>query len=153
MCSKKDTVWLTQKQIAALFGSERSVITKHIRNLVKSGELSEKSVCAKFAHTAEDGKVYNTRFYNLDMIISIGYRVNSKRATSFRIWATSVLKKYLVKGFVLNQKRLKETQTENLKHLEGAVKLLQQTIEKRQYISIRNLKLVIDNCFILHFNL
>ena len=83
-----NTLWLTQKQIAMLFGTERSVITKHLRNVFRDGELERKSVCAKFAHTAEDGKVYQTDFYSLDAIISVGYRVNSVRGTQFRIWAT-----------------------------------------------------------------
>ena len=88
---EQETVWLTQKQMAALFDTERSVITKHLRNVLKEGELERESVCAKFAHTAEDGKVYQTVFYNLDAIISVGYRVNSKHGTQFRIWATQVL--------------------------------------------------------------
>ena len=117
---EKETVWLTQTQIAGLFLTERSVITKHLRNTFKSKELSEYSVCAKIAHTAMDGKVYSTKFYNLDAIISVGYRVNSSRATQFRIWATKVLKNYLVKGYVLNQKRL-------LEH-EAALRDLRDTI-------------------------
>ena len=101
------TIWLTQKQLAELFEVERSVISKHVNNIFNSLELKKDSVCAKFAHTAEDGKVYNTDFYNLDMIIAVGYRVNSKKATAFRIWATSVLKEYLVKGAALDDERLK----------------------------------------------
>src|SRR3989344_5245154 len=101
-----ETVWLTQEQISKLFIIERSVITKHIRNIFKEGELKEDSVCAKFAHTAADGKTYETQFYNLDVIVSVGYRVNSKRATQFRIWATKTLKNYLVKGYAINEKRL-----------------------------------------------
>jgi hypothetical protein len=103
-----ETVWLTQKQMAMLFDTERSVITKHINNVFKSGELDKNSVCAFFAHTAEDGKTYNTAFYNLDAIISVGYRVNSKRGTQFRIWATRILKEHLIKGYTANEKRLKE---------------------------------------------
>jgi len=101
---EKETVWLTQKQMAALFATERSVITKHIRNIFKTKELHEDSVCAKFAHTAEDGKVYQTQFYNLDAIISVGYRVNSKRGTQFRIWATNILRNYLIDGYTINEK-------------------------------------------------
>lgn len=89
---EKQTVWLTQAQIGLLFNTERSVITKHLRNIFESGELKGNSVCAIFAHTASDGKIYKTQFYNLDVIISVGYRVNSKRATQFRIWATKTLK-------------------------------------------------------------
>jgi hypothetical protein len=97
-----ETLWLNQKQLSDLFQTERSVITKHLRNIFRSGELERNSVCAKFAHTAEDGKVYQTTFYNLDAIISVGYRVNSKRGTQFRIWATNVLREHLVRGFTLN---------------------------------------------------
>jgi hypothetical protein len=93
-----ETLWLTQKQMAELFETERSVITKHIRNIFKTSELKEGSVCAKFAHTATDGKTYQTAFYNLDVIISVGYRVNSVRGTQFRIWATNILKDHLDKG-------------------------------------------------------
>jgi prophage maintenance system killer protein len=105
---EKETLWLTQKHIAALFETERSVITKHLRNIFKSGELVQDSVCANFALTAADGKAYLTAFYNLDAIISVGYRVNSKRGTQFRIWATQVLRDHLVKGYSANAKRLKE---------------------------------------------
>jgi len=102
-----ETVWLTQKAIAQLYGVDRSVITKHLKNIFESGELGELSVCAKIAHTAEDGKTYNTQYYNLDAIISVGYRVNSRQATQFRIWATKTLKDYIIKGFVLDDERLK----------------------------------------------
>lgn len=105
---KEETIWLSQAQVADLFTTERSVITKHLRNVFKSGELDQKSVCAKFAHTAADGKTYQTQFYNLDAIISVGYRVNSKRGTEFRIWATNVLKQHIVQGYTVNEKRLKE---------------------------------------------
>lgn len=104
---ENETLWLTQKQIAELFEKDRSVITKHIKNIFEEGELIEDSVCAKFAHTANDGKTYETLYYNLDMIISVGYRVNSKRATQFRQWASRILKEYLVKGFVLDDERLR----------------------------------------------
>jgi len=101
-----ETVWLTQKHMADLFDTERSVITKHIGNIFKTRELHRNSVCAKFAHTASDGKIYKTQYYNLDMIISVGYRVNSKQGIQFRIWATNVLRKHLVDGYTLNEKRL-----------------------------------------------
>src|SRR5690606_13420542 len=103
-----ETVWLTQKSIAQLFGVDRSVITKHLKNIFESGELDENSVCAKIAHTASDGKNYQTKYYNLDVIISVGYRVNSKQATQFRIWATQTLKEFIIKGFVLDDERLKQ---------------------------------------------
>jgi hypothetical protein len=103
-----ETVWLTQKEIANLFDVDRTVITKHLKNIFDSTELVENSVCAKIAHTAEDGKTYQTKFYNLDVIISVGYRVNSKQATQFRIWATKTLNEFIIKGFVLDDKRLKQ---------------------------------------------
>ena len=103
-----ETVWLTQKAISELFGVERSVITKHLKNIFETNELGEDSVCAKFAHTASDGKSYQTKFYNLDAIISVGYRVNSYQATQFRIWATKTLREYIIKGFVLDDDRLKQ---------------------------------------------
>jgi len=101
-----ETIWLTQKLMAELFGVDRSVITKHLKNIFKDKELDEEAVCANFAHTAEDGKTYNTRFYNLDAIISVGYRVNSVRATQFRQWATRVLRDYAIRGYVLDRKRM-----------------------------------------------
>ena len=105
-----DTVRLSQKQMAELFWVERSVITKHLKNIFSMEELDEKSVSAKFAHTANDGKNYEILFYNLDAIISVGYRVNSQQATHFRKWATQTLKNYLLKGFVLDEERLKNGQ-------------------------------------------
>ena len=104
---ENDTVWLSIDQMAELFGRDRSVIGKHIRNIIKEGELEKNSVWANFAYTATDGKIYNVDFYNLDMIISVGYRVNSLRGTQFRIWATNILKEYMKKGFALDDDRLK----------------------------------------------
>ena len=124
---EKDTVWLTQDQMADLFGRERSVITKHVRNVFKEGELEEASVRAKFAHTAGDGKTYQVQCYNLDVIISVGYRVKSKRGTQFRQWATRVLREHLVRGFTLNEKRLQE-QEQKLDDLRRTVGLLEQTL-------------------------
>ena len=102
-----ETVWLTQEKIAELFGVDRTVITKHLRNIFAVNELQEDSVCAKIAHTASDGKTYQTKFYNLDAIISVGYRVNSVQATHFRIWSTQILKEYIIKGFAMDDERLK----------------------------------------------
>jgi len=101
-----ETVWLTQKLIADLFGKGRSTITEHLKNIFAEHELKEDSVFRKFRHTGNDGKSYNIKFYNLDAIISVGYRVNSKRATQFRQWATQVLSEFAIKGFVLDNKRL-----------------------------------------------
>jgi hypothetical protein len=105
---KDGTIWCTQKAMAQLFGVDRSVITKHLKNIFDSGELRQESVCAKNALTAADGKNYQTTLYNLDAIISVGYRVNSIKATKFRQWATSVLKEYITKGFALDDDRLKQ---------------------------------------------
>ncbi len=101
-----ETVWLTQKAISELFCVDRTVITKHLKNIFESNELQESSVCANFAHTAADEKTYQTKFYNLDAIISIGYRVNSQRATQFRQWATSVLRDYSIRGYIIDRKRM-----------------------------------------------
>jgi len=121
---EKETVWLTQKAIAELFGVDRSVVTKHINNIYAAGELAENSVCAKFAHTAADGKTYNTAFYNLDMIISVGYRVNSARATQFRIWATQILKNYILKGYAIDRRidRLENRVTKTEEKIDFFVK-------------------------------
>ena len=100
-----ETIWLTQKLIAELFGKGRSTITEHLNNIFIEGELAQESVCREFRHTGRDDKSYNTKFYNLDAIISVGYRVNSRRATQFRQWATQVLREFSIKGFVLDKKR------------------------------------------------
>lgn len=105
---KDGTIWCTQKAMAQFFGVDRSVITKHLKNIFDSGELRQESVCAKNALTAADGKKYQTTLYNLDAIISVGYRVNSIKATKFRQWATLVLKEYITKGFALDDERLKQ---------------------------------------------
>ena len=117
-----ETVWLTLSQMAQLFDRDRTVITRHINNIFKSAELNKEEVCAKFAHTTEHGAIQGktqTReldYYNLDMIISVGYRVNSKKGIMFRKWATKVLKDYMIKGYAVNQKRLE--------YLEKAIKLI-----------------------------
>ena len=105
---ENETVWLTQAQMAELFGKGRTTITEHISNVFKEGELDENSVCRNFRHTADDGKTYDTKFYNLDVIISVGYRVKSLQGTKFRQWATARLREYLVKGFVMNDEVLKQ---------------------------------------------
>ncbi|MFA6518830.1 MAG: virulence RhuM family protein [Candidatus Shapirobacteria bacterium] len=105
---KDENIWLSQVKIAELFGVERSVVTKHLKNIFKDRELQENSVCANFARTASDNKTYQTKFYNLDAIISVGYRVNSVRATHFRVWATERLKEYIIKGFTMDDERLKD---------------------------------------------
>lgn len=117
-----ETVWLRQEQMSQLFGRERSVITKHLRNVFAEGELVAESVCAKFAHTASDGKTYQVEHYNLDVIISIGYRVKSIQGTRFRQWATRVLRQHLTRGYSLNRQRL-ET---NAQELEAALLLVRR---------------------------
>lgn len=101
---ENETVWLTQQQIADLFGTKRPAITKHLSNIFKSGELDENSVRSILEHTAADGKIYKTQFYNLDAILSVGYRVNSRNATIFRQWANKVLREYLLRGYSINQR-------------------------------------------------
>ncbi len=105
-----ENIWLTQDKIALLFGVQRPAITKHLKNIFESKELIEKSVSSILEHTAGDGKTYKTKFYNLDAIISVGYRVNSAQATHFRIWATERLKEYIIKGFTMDDERLKNPQ-------------------------------------------
>lgn len=102
-----ESFWLSQKAMADLFGVDRTVITKHLSNIFSDKELDKNSVCAIFAHTASDGKKYNTQYYNLDAIISVGYRINSYKATKFRQWATKTLREYMIKGFVINDDMLK----------------------------------------------
>ncbi|HAT1815612.1 TPA: hypothetical protein I8Z13_002108 [Legionella pneumophila] len=120
-----ETIWLSQQQIADLFGTQRPAITKHLRNIFSSKELDENSVCSILERTANDGKEYKTKFYNLDAILSVGYRVNSNQATQFRIWATNVLKQHLVRGYTTYDKRLSER---GLLELQQTVELLQKTL-------------------------
>lgn len=138
---KDETLWLTQKSIAELFGVDRSVISKHISNIYKEGELVENSVCAFFAHTAEDGKQYRTAFYNLDMIIAVGYRVNSAKATAFRIWATNVLKEYIIKGFALDDNRLKNGRQFDKAHFRELLDRIKEirTSERMLYQQLKDI--------------
>jgi hypothetical protein len=118
-----ETVWLTQAQMALLFGKGRTTITEHIQNVFSEGELDENSVCRKFRHTADDGKNYDTNYYNLDVIISVGYRVKSVQGTQFRIWATQRLKEYIIKGFALNDERFKSGNSMNyFNELQGRIR-------------------------------
>ena len=133
---KKETVWLNQEQLTQLFDRDRTVIGRHIRNIFKEGELQEKVVCANFAHTTQHGAIAgktqtkNTKYYNLDVIISVGYRVKSQRGTQFRIWANSVLKEYLVKGYAVNEKRLAQKEQE-VQLLKGGIQILSRAIEDK----------------------
>jgi len=128
---EQNTIWLTQNQIAELFKIQRPAITKHISNVFKTNELQEKSVSSKMELTAEDGKKYKTKLYNLDMVISVGYRVNSKRATQFRIWATQTLREHLVKGYTLNEKRLAEQQ-DKLQELNHAIDFIKSSVARKE---------------------
>jgi len=105
-----DNIWLTQKKMGVLFEVQTPAINKHFKNIFESGELKEESVISILETTASDGKKYPTKFYNLDAIIAVGYRVNSRKATQFRIWATATLKEFIIKGFVLDDERLKNGQ-------------------------------------------
>ena len=117
-----DTVWLNQKQMGELFDKNVRTVSEHIRNVFKEGELDEPSVIRNFRITAADGKTYDTQFYNLDVIISVGYRVKSKRGTQFRVWATQTLKEHLTRGYTLNRQRLEE----NARELEAALMLVRK---------------------------
>lgn len=118
-----ETVWLTQQQIADLFGTKRPAITKHLSNIFKSGELDENSVRSILEHTAADGKIYKTQFYNLDAILSVGYRVNSRNATIFRQWANKVLKEYLLRGYAINQRLIEMSDRLDRRLLEQDMKI------------------------------
>ena len=116
---EEETVWLTQAQIAELFGTKRPSITKHIINIYKSGELIENSTCSILEHMGISGvQKYKTQYYNLDVILSVGYRVNSKNATQFRIWANSILKSYLLKGYAVRQQfvQIEKKLQQHVKH-------------------------------------
>ena len=128
---RDETVWLTQEHIAKLFGTKRPAITKHLNNIYKSAELSENSTCSILEHIPPSSKrFYQTKYYNLDAIISVGYRINSQRATQFRIWATKTLHDHLIKGYTINEKRLKQRDMK-LQELEQVIKLFRDTKESR----------------------
>ncbi|MDX4057057.1 virulence protein RhuM/Fic/DOC family protein [Aliarcobacter skirrowii] len=137
---ENDTLWLSQKQLEVLFDRDKSVISRHIKNIFKEEELDKNSVVAKNATTATDGKIYQVEYYNLDMIISLGYRVNSKIATSFRVWATKILKDYIINGYSINNKRL---QQKGLKELNETISLLKDTISNAQ-IELNEAKGLLD---------
>src|SRR3989338_1403856 len=125
---RHETIWATQANIADLFGTKRPAITKHLRNIFKEKELDEKSVCSILEHTAADGKTYKTQYYNLDVIIAVGYRVNSKRATHFRIWATKTLKEHLLKGYTINRKQIGKNYDAFMKAVDDIQTLLPEHI-------------------------
>ncbi len=122
---KKETLWASQAQIAGLFGIERSVVTKHISNILKDKELNKDSVCAYFAHTAEDGKTYKVKYYNLDIVLAVGYRTNSNYAIQFRQWATKILRQHILNGYTINKKRLSDAK-DKFKELQETISFLQE---------------------------
>lgn len=130
--AENETIWATQAQIAELFDVNRTVIGRHLKNIFTDGELDEKRVCAKNAHTGPDGKNYLVNFYNLDAIISVGYRVNSKKATSFRIWATKTLHQYVVDGVAVNERRLKQLDSKKLKNVENMMGVVRRLISRQE---------------------
>jgi prophage maintenance system killer protein len=121
---RAETVWLSLNQIAELFGRDKSVISRHLHNIFKNKELERKSVVAFFATTAADGKTYQVEYFDLDAILSVGYRVNSKRGTQFRIWATRVLREHLLRGYTVNERRLKE--------LNQAIRLIGNVVQRHE---------------------
>jgi death-on-curing family protein len=141
---KTETIWLTQEQISYLYGTKRPAITKHLKNIFNSGELNESVVCSILEHTTKHGAIKNktqiskVKVYNLDAIISVGYRVNSKEATRFRQWATQRLKDYLVKGYAINQKRLEENKAQFLQTLEDLKQLAQNNtqVETKEILTL-----------------
>lgn len=138
---QEGTFWLSQKSIAELFGSERSVITKHLKNIFDSNELDESSVCANFAHTASDGKNYNTKFYKLEAVLAVGYRVNSAQAIDFRRWATTTLNDFIIKGFILDDERLKQGKSFGQDYFDELLERIREirASERRFYQKITDL--------------
>ena len=146
-----ETVWLSLKQMVDLFERDKSVISRHINNIFKERELERESVVAKNATTALDGKTYQVDYFNLDVVISVGYRIKSQRGTQFRIWANSILKDYLINGYALNEKRLSQ-QNEQLKELQESVKILGNVLNYKALTnneSIGLLKIISDYAYAL----
>jgi prophage maintenance system killer protein len=146
-----ETVWLSLNQIVDLFERDKSVISRHISNIFKENELLKDSVVAKKATTASDGKTYQIDYYNLDVIISVGYRIKSRRGTQFRIWANQIIKDYLIKGYSLNQKRL-EQKKEQLQELQQSVKILGKVLNYKELSndeSVGLLKIISDYAYAL----
>lgn len=128
----RETLWLSQEQMANLFGVNRQAITKHLKNIFRTKELDEDTACSILEHVAKNKKTYQTKFYNLDAVISVGYRVNSTQATHFRIWATQVLRDHLIKGYSLHKKRLEK---KGIKELQDSIELLQKTLVQGNLVS------------------
>lgn len=149
---KKETVWLSQKQMAELFEKDVRTVNEHIKNIFREGELEEDSVIRKFRITAADGKKYSTNMYNLDLIISVGYRVNSKRGTQFRIWATHVLKEHLIKGYTINEKRMREDRAK-LTEFQKTSRIMERLLQNKSLDSTEAtglLKVILDYQKALH---
>ena len=138
----EENIWLAQKRMAELFDVERSVVIKHLKNIFTEKELEEKSVCAKFAHTAEDGKKYKTKFYSLEAIIAVGYRVNSERGIQFRQWATGILKNYIHKGYALDVNRMKYGSRFSARYFDDLYEEIKdiRTSERRIYQKITDIQ-------------
>lgn len=134
-----ETVWLSLNQIAELFARDKSVISRHLKNIFKEKELEERAVVAFFATTAADGKTYQVEYYNLDMIISVGYRVNSKRGVAFRKWATNLLKEYLIKGYSINHDKITQ---KKLNNLQQTVELLTNTLINQKLVNSTGQELI-----------
>lgn len=134
----EDTVWLSIDQMAELFQRDKSTISRHIKNVFSEGELQRESVVANFATTAADGKTYQVDYYNLDVIISVGYRVKSKRGTQFRIWATNILKEYMKKGFALDDERLKNLAAVDISR--NCLKESETSVHRKRCFIVRCLK-------------
>jgi prophage maintenance system killer protein len=150
---KKDTVWLSQKQMAELFEKDVRTVNEHTKNIFKEGELEKDSVIRKFRITAADGKKYNTNMYNLDLIISVGYRVNSKRGTQFRIWATNVLKEHIIKGYTLNERRIQEGREKKIRELQQTLQIMERAMQRKVLDSTEAtglLKVILDYQKALH---
>lgn len=128
----EETVWLSLNQLTQLFGRDKSVLSRHLANIFKNKELKKVSVVAKYATTASDGKTYQVDYYNLDAIISLGYRVNSKEGIRFRQWASQVLKEHLIKGYTIREKRLAE---QGINELQQSIELLKKTLSKNELIN------------------
>lgn len=136
-----ESIWCTQDAIAALFDKSRSTIAEHLQNIFHDGELDKESVCRKFRRTASDGKEYNTQFYNLDAIISVGYRANSTRATQFRQWATAVLRQFAIRGYVIDKKRMENgafLSVDYFEHLLAEIREIRMS-ERRFYQKVTDL--------------
>ena len=149
---KEETVWLDAHQLARLFKRDRSVIVRHINNVYSTNELDKKSTCAKIAQVAQDGKKRQMLIYNLDTIISVGYRVNSKRGTQFRIWATNVLKEHLIKGYTINEKRMREDRAK-LKEFQKTSRIMERLLQNKALDSTEAtglLKVILDYQKALH---